>query len=446
MITTNEYPIQKRLALFPNRTVIDPATGALAIGRIDLERLANDHGTPLYLYDQATILNAIDGYRLALDEAYSASAALTYAGKAFLCLAIARFMSTQGLYIDCSSLNELHIARQAGVPRDQIVLHGVNKNRQFIQAGISHANILVVDNLSELALLRDQFERSHQPFPQIWLRWRPGLSVATHSHTQTARTESKFGLSSQEIFDAVRSCLEAGMPLTGLHFHLGSNIRELSPIKQGVIYAVQLLAALRTSTGWTATSLSPGGGLGIAYHENDPLSPTIEEYVRAITSSLVEACHNYALPLPQLQFEPGRSLVGKAGVALYRVGAVKQTGDRKWFLLDGGLADNPRPALYGSRYSALPVKNVQRPSAGTFSLAGPACESSDTLAEDLSLPQLATGELLAVPVSGAYQLSMSSRYNGMLRPAVVWLEEDKASIIQERESPEDLISHDRLPA
>jgi diaminopimelate decarboxylase len=444
-MTSSDYPVSQRLELFPIHTGIDPENNSLTIGGIELARLAADYGTPLYLYDQATILDAIDRYRQTLAQAYPASSGLTYAGKAYLCLAIASWMSGQGLQIDCSSVNELHIAKQAGVPRDQIVQHGVNKSLQDILAGIRQAGILVVDHHSELGLLREQFRQSPYPFPQIWLRWRPGLSVPTHSHTQTALTDSKFGLSSEEIFEAVQACLEDGLPLTGLHFHLGSNFQELAPIEHAIRKAIKLLVALRTATGWTATSLSPGGGLGIAYHENDLPVTTIEAYISAIAISLQETCRNYALPLPHLQLEPGRSLVGRAGVALYRVGALKQTGERRWILLDGGLADNPRPALYGSRYSALPVEGVLRPSAGSFSLGGPACESGDALAEDLPLPELATGELLAVPASGAYQLSMSSRYNGALRPAVLWMDRQKVNLIQERETPDDLTRHDLVP-
>ena len=164
-----------------------------------------------------------------------------------------------------------------------------------------------------------------------------------------------------------------------------------------------------------------------------------------LAACIQECCSNYALPLPHLQLEPGRSLVGRAGVAVYRVGGLKQAAERAWALIDGGLADNPRPALYGSRYTALPVQGVQRPGSGLFSLGGPACESGDTLIEDLALPELFVGDLLAVPASGAYQISMSSRYNGALRPAILWLADRQASLIQERETLEDLIRHDRYP-
>ena len=440
-----KYSIKHRLELFPTSTILDPKRQTLMIGGLDLNELAAEYGTPLYLYDQLTIQEAIQSYRQNLAQVYPASSGLTYAGKAYLCLAIARWMSRQGLQIDCSSANEIYIAQHAGVPRGQILQHGVNKSPQDLQSGLQQAGVLVVDNPEELNQLFAQLKHAPQHTPEIWLRWRPGLNVPAHSHLQTALKGSKFGFSSEEIFAAVKSSLEAGLPLSGLHFHLGSNLHELEALEVGVKQAVNLLAALRTSTGWIAKSLSPGGGLGIAYHEDDLPAPTIKEYVTAIVSSLIEACDDYALPLPHLQLEPGRSLVGRAGVALYRVGGLKQSGDRSWVLVDGGLADNPRPALYGTRYTALPVENVRRPAAGSFWLGGPACESGDILAENLPLPQMTAGEFLAIPASGAYQLSMSSRYNGAQRPAVLWLGDQTASLIQERETLEDIIRHDRLP-
>jgi diaminopimelate decarboxylase len=190
-------------------------------------------------------------------------------------------------------------------------------------------------------------------------------------------------------------------------------------------------------------ALCPGGGWGVAYHEDDLPHPPVEAYVRLIAESIVAGCRQRELPLPHLHLEPGRSLVARAGVALYRVGAVKQTGHRRWVLLDGGMTDNPRPALYGARYSALPVWQPRRPEAGPAWLAGPFCESGDVLIEALPLPQVQPGELVAVPVSGAYHLSMSSNYNGARRPAVLWLEDGAACLIQAREMEKDLIRRDK---
>ncbi len=228
-MANSNYPIDQRLALFPISAAIHSEKNSLQIGGLELGRLAEEYGTPLYIYDQATILDAVQRYRQALDREYPAASGLTYAGKAYLCLAIAHWMSAQGIKIDCSGASELHIVKQAGVPRELTVQHGVNKRRQDILAGIRQAGILVVDHMEELIMLREQFRSGLTTFPEIWLRWRPGLSVETHSHVQTARAESKFGFSSEEIFQAVRLCLESSLPLTGLHFHLGSNMQEFNP-------------------------------------------------------------------------------------------------------------------------------------------------------------------------------------------------------------------------
>jgi diaminopimelate decarboxylase len=182
--------------------------------------------------------------------------------------------------------------------------------------------------------------------------------------------------------------------------------------------------------------------LGVAYHEDELPHPSIEDYVRLVADTLVEGCQNRNLPLPRLQLEPGRSLVARAGVALYKVGAVKHSAGRRWLLIDGGLADNPRPALYGAQYSALPVLDPERAGTGPAWLGGPFCESGDTLIQDILLPEIQAGEVLAVPVSGAYQLSMSSNYNGACRPAVLWISHKRAKLIQRREMPSDLIARD----
>jgi diaminopimelate decarboxylase len=201
--------------------------------------------------------------------------------------------------------------------------------------------------------------------------------------------------------------------------------------------------ALREETGWLPSVLCPGGGWGVPYHEDDLPHPPVQEYVAFVARCVAEGCERRRLPLPQLQLEPGRSLMARAGVSLYRVGATKDSATRHWLLLDGGLADNPRPALYGARYSALPVAEPGREPAGTAWLAGPFCETGDVLIQDLPLPDVQPGELIAVPVSGAYQLSMSSNYNGARKPAVVWLAGGAAHLIQERETIEELMRRDR---
>jgi len=432
----------RRLALFPFSADVDAAASdeRLRVAGCDLGLLADQYGTPLYLYDRATLDAAVAAYRETLHDCYPGDVGLTYAGKAFLCVALAQWTQLHGLWVDCTGLGELHIALAAGVPREHIVVHGVNKTLPDLNAALSHAGTIVVDNLIELKRLAALAELAGAPMPDIWLRFRPGWAVATHEYTRTGQHESKFGMDHDEIMRAVCFCRERRLPVRGLHFHLGSQFQNLEPVGDALRKSFELLDAVRPDEGWT---LCPGGGWAVAYHEDDLPQPSVVSYVRFVAERTRVGCRRHGLPLPRLQLEPGRSLVARAGVAVYRVGTVKEAAGRHWVLLDGGLADNPRPALYGARYSALPIRNPRRPQRVIAWLAGPYCESGDILVEGLPLADVEPGELLAIPVSGAYQLSMSSNYNGARRPAVVWLEEGSARLIQAAETPDDLMRRDR---
>jgi diaminopimelate decarboxylase len=433
----------KRLALFPHTTQIKatPDGEQLTIAGCDLADLADHYGTPLYLYDRATLDAAVATYQRALADFYPGASGLTYAGKAFLCVALAQWTQYHDLWVDCTGVGEIGIAVAAGVRRERILVHGVNKSHSDLSAAISHAGTIVVDNLTELERLVRLAEQARDHFPDLWLRFRPGLAVETHhAFTQTGQADSKFGMDQEEIVQAARVCRQRHLPLKGLHFHQGSHFHDPTPIGFALERSLDLMVAIQAEKDWV---LCAGGGWGVAYHEDDLPQPAIEAYVRFVAENLVAGCQQRGLPWPRLHLEPGRSLVAGAGVALYRVGTVKQTPSRRWLLLDGGMTDNLRPALYGARYSALPVRQPRRPKAGPAWLAGPYCESSDILVEALPLPQIQTGELLAIPASGAYQLSMSSNYNGARRPAVLWLENGAARLIQARETPDDLMRRDR---
>ncbi len=424
-----------RLNLFPDTTTIEH--GSLTIGGCDLTNLADQFCTPLYLYDRATLDNAVDAYQTALAEFYPGVSGLTYAGKAFLCLAIAEWTQQHNMWLDCTGLGEIAIAVAAGVPRERLLAHGVNKSMEDLEAACEHAGVLVVDNLTELQHLVEISR--HRSMPDLWLRFQPGLAVETHAYTQTGHAGSKFGMDALQILQAAQLCREHALTLTGLHFHQGSQFRDPTPLARGIDRALDLVQKIGFGAGWT---LSPGGGWGVAYHEDELPQPDLADYARLVAGTLVRGCKERGLSLPRLHLEPGRGLVARAGVALYRVGAVKQIGDRVWALLDGGMADNPRPALYGSRYSALPVRDPERPAKEPVWFAGPYCESGDVLIEELLFPELREGDLVAVPVSGAYQLSMSSNYNGGRRPAVVWLDHGHVQVIQARELAEDLFRRD----
>jgi diaminopimelate decarboxylase len=437
-------PTHPRLDLFPLTTTISGLGEAtqLTIGGCSLVALAEEYGTPLYLYDQATMDAAAESYRQALARHYPAASGVTYAGKAFLCLAAAQWVQSQGFWLDCTGAGELYIATTAGVARTRILVHGVNKSGQDLAVAATQAGTIVVDNLVELKRLAALRHQQALPLPDLWLRVRPGVAVATHAYRQTGQEDSKFGMNPAEICRAVTLCQEAGLTLTGLHFHQGSHFHDVTPIGPALATVLDTIADVRATTGWEPAVLSPGGGWGVAYAEEELPQPSVEAYVAFIAEQVVAGCQARHLPLPRLQVEPGRSLVARAGVAIYQVGATKQSANRRWVLIDGGLADNPRPALYGARYTALPVRQPERAADQPTWIGGPFCESGDVLIHNLTLPELAEGELLAVPTSGAYHLAMGSNYNGARRPAVVWLHGGEATLIQRRERLDELVLRD----
>jgi diaminopimelate decarboxylase len=449
-----------RLQLFPTSTKIEK--DSLTIAGHNLNSLADLHGTPFYIYDRETMDIAANGYKSALALHYPAYASVTYAGKAFLCKAIAQWTQSHGLWVDCTGEGEIAIAVAGGMPRENILVHGVNKSQADLLSAIQYAGTIVVDNMTELKRIlvimsssvwlgknsaKDLYNNTRDSLvttpPQsdlsIWLRLLPGVAVDTHhAHTQTGQHDSKFGMTSEEIIEATAFCKDYDLPLKGIHFHQGSNFRDASPLKAAIKLGLDIAKEIGFKDDW---HFSPGGGWGVAYHENELPQPAIEEYVRMISESVINGCKTNGLTLPHLHLEPGRSLVARAGVAIYKVGAVKRRGDKVWILTDGGMTDNPRHAMYGARYSCLTVSGPGRERTEKVSIAGPYCESGDVVIEDLSMPKIKGGELIAIPASGAYHLSMSSNYNGSRRPAVLWLEEGSAKVIIQRESVDDLLRH-----
>lgn len=428
----------KRIDLFPITTRI--LQDKLNIAGHDLTTLAEKFGTPLYLYDRATLDKSATDYKTALASTYPAPASVTYAGKAFLSLALAKWTQSHGLTIDCTGEGEIGVAVAAGVPREKILVHGVNKSNVDLKAAIQHAAVIVVDNLNELYRIKSQLSISNYQLPSLWLRLLPGVTVTTHhAHTQTGHHESKFGMTREEILEAAKICKENNLPLKGIHFHQGSNFRDPEPLIPAIEMALDLAKEIGFSGEW---HFCPGGGWGVAYHEDELPNPSIEHYVRGIAEAVIEGCKTRGLDLPHLHLEPGRSIVARAGVAIYRVGAVKKRGHKTWVLTDGGMADNPRFALYGARYSCLPVSSPSTERSGNVSIAGPYCESGDIVIEDLPMPNIKEGDLIAIPVAGAYHLSMSSNYNGARRPAALMLSEGNVKVMLRRETVDDLISRD----
>jgi diaminopimelate decarboxylase len=447
------FLISDRLALFPDSTRI--RNDSLTIAGYNLASLADQYGTPLYIYDRATMDASVAAYQGALKAHYPAASDITYAGKAFLCKAIAQWTQHHHLWLDCTGEGEIAIASAGNVQRENILVHGVNKSIADLESAIQHAGTIVVDNLAELhrinVTLREHSDRRvsykknetlrfAQSDISLWLRLQPGIAVATHhAHTQTGQEDSKFGMTREEIIEAAALCKRNHLPLKGIHFHQGSNFRNPEPLIPAIDLALDLSKQIGFGDEW---HLCPGGGWGVAYHEDELPQPEIEDYVRGVAEAVIEGCKARSLSLPHLHLEPGRSLIARAGVAIYRVGAIKRRGKQTWILTDGGMADNPRHALYGAKYSCLTVAGLGREMSEKVSVAGPYCESGDVIIEDLLMPQVEENELLAIPVSGAYHLSMSSNYNGARRPAVLWLEAGRVKEVVRRETADDLLKRD----
>ena len=429
--------IMDRLALFPDSTRLQ--NDSLFLAGHNLSALAERYGTPLYIYDRATLDASIRTYIDALSAYYPFASHITYAGKAFLCKAIAEWTQTHDLFLDCTGEGEIAIALAGGVPRQNILVHGVNKSTVDIHSALENAGTMVVDNLTELHRVQRRITNNQSLISTIWLRLLPGVAVRTHhAHTQTGQRDSKFGMTRAEILEAAEFCRKYDLPLKGIHFHQGSNFRDPEPLLPAIDMALDLAKEIGFEGEW---HFCPGGGWSVAYHEEELPSPSIEGYVRGIAEAVIDGCRQRRLHLPHLHLEPGRSLIARAGVAMYRVGAVKQRGERTWLLIDGGMADNPRHALYGSKYSCLTVTGVSREKTEKVSIGGPYCESGDVVIEDLLMPKVEEGELIAIPVAGAYHMSMASNYNGARRPAVVWLEEGRERLIVQRETIQDLLKN-----
>lgn len=446
-----------KLSLFPQASTVNTDDHLCLAGHRALD-LARQFGTPLYVYDVETIRERIKSYRQAL-AGYPGSARLTYASKAFLCPALARLMTAEGVGLDVASAGELFIARRGGADPAQMHMHGNNKNRLDLSEAL-HAGVgrIVVDNATELELLT-QLAGERQQSANIWLRITPDVAVETHHrYTVTGSADSKFGFPLREAETVAGHLLEKQRGnrgaevqgadflsppcLCGLHLHLGSHFHDVEPVAEGVERLLDLAVRLRERYGWEMQELCPGGGWGVPYHPSDPPMP-VEPFVGALVAAIVEACRRRNLALPELILEPGRSLVAQAGVALYTVGGRKVIpGVRTYVSIDGGLADNPRPALYQAKYTALLANRANEAATETVAIAGPFCESGDVLIQAVDLPVAVPGDLLAVPVAGAYQLSMGSNYNAALRPAVVFIDGAEVKLVQRRETFEDLVARD----
>lgn len=404
----------------------------LHIAGHDVGALARAWGTPLYLYDGNTVRQQCDTLRAALAAAYPGVAEITYAAKAYFAPRFARKLAAFDVGVDVVSLGELRAAVNAGFAPEKIHLHGNNKSAAELRAALDLGlQAIVVDSLDELAFLEGLAQEAGRR-PRVWLRVTPGLTVDTHTYRQTGHHAVKFGLplaDGQATEALQRAQASPHLELTGLHTHLGSQIHEIAPY----VEAIQRLFALAYAEDFCPAEFSPGGGWHVRYTPDAPTTP-VETWVEAVAEAVQDECARYSYPLPRLVLEPGRWLTARAGVAVYTVGACKVSGDgTRWVAVDGGMADNLRPALYGARYIALLPERMTAAPTDVVNIVGKFCESGDFLIEGAALPPVTRDDLLALPVAGAYQLSMASNYNLAERPTALWLEEGAVEVLQPRE-------------
>ncbi|MET0627701.1 MAG: diaminopimelate decarboxylase [Acidimicrobiia bacterium] len=450
--TTLDLRAPLDLGLLPRRAAVDDA-GRLSIAGVDIAALADAHGTPLYVYDEDELRDRCRAYLDAFGRdaagAADAHAGASYAAKAFLCIAMARLVDEAGLDLDVASGGEAHVAHRAGFPPARMVFHGNNKSELELRLALTlPVGRLVIDGFDELDRV-EALVAEGLPRPRVLLRVTPGVEAHTHEHIATGAEDSKFGFSvanGAARDAAVRAKASDAVDLVGFHCHIGSQIVALDAYARAAEVMATLAADVRDATGTVVEELNLGGGLGVGYTAEDLAGlPSIADFAAVVTDAHAVACADAGLdPAPRLTVEAGRSIAAPAGLTLYRVGTVKAIpGVRTYVAVDGGMSDNPRPITYGARYEAFLPARVTSERRLTATVAGKHCEQGDLLVRDAQLPDdVAVGDVLATPATGAYAHSMASNYNQLPRPAVVFVRDGTARVVVRRETLDDLVSRD----
>lgn len=411
------------LSLFPETATVEH--GELSVGGLPASELAAEFGTPLVVYCERTIVDAARAYREAAPDALP-----LYSLKAFPNVALLRLLAAEGFGADVSTLGELAFARRAGIEGERIVVHGNNKSDEELRAAAeAEVRFVVLDAL-------DEAERAAAAgVRRVLVRVTPGIEADTHEKIRTAQHGSKFGLPPDDALEAAEAARNAGLEVAGVHLHIGSQLLDPRAGLETIDWLKDFAARE-----WVPAVVDLGGGLGIRYVDGER-PPEIREFVATLLARLADG---WPGELPQVILEPGRSLVGQAGLTLYRVGVVKRASDEVTYVaVDGGMSDNPRPQLYGARYSALLANRADEKAVRAYDVCGKHCESGDVLIEGVRLPEPRRGDLLAVPATGAYTLSMGSNYNAVPRPAAVLVSDGHARVIRRRENVDDLLRHEK---
>jgi diaminopimelate decarboxylase len=413
------------LALFPESAALRGTE--LTIGGVTAARLADEHGTPLLVLCEATIRERARALREGVGDGR-----VVFGTKALPNVALLRLLRDEGIGADVASTGELAFARAAGLGGDELVVHGNNKDSRFLREAAALGAPVVLD-ASDEAELADA-----AGVAKVLVRVTLGVDADTHEAIRTGHHGSKFGLPPEQARSVVADALERGLDVLGVHVHVGSQLQDFDAQAETIVRLAAFAARCRDELGWVARVADLGGGFGIRHHPDDDV-PDAALLARSAATTARLAFVEAGLPQPEVWLEPGRCLVGRAGVTLYRVGSVKRLGERTWVAIDGGMSDNPRPQLYDARYTALSAMRADEPADEVASVAGMHCESGDVLIDDVALPRPTRGDLLAVPATGAYTLAMASNYNGVTRPAAVLVRDGSARLIRARETIDDLL-------
>jgi len=422
--------------------------GRLVLGGCDAVWLAEKFGTPVYVMEEDKIRGVCRQFKKAV-SGYAGGAKVLYAGKAFMTEAMCRIVQSEGLGMDVVSGGEIYVAKSAGFDMKNTYLHGNNKTPEDLNMALdSGVGRIVIDSFAEIKLLSG-IAKEHGKVQDVSIRIKPGIEAHTHEYIKTGQTDSKFGfgVTDGQAMEAVKEILaEPGLNLIGLHCHIGSQIFELQPYRDAVKVMLAFLKKVWDETGFLFTETDFGGGYGIHYVKGDrPFEPG--EYMGAMLGEIEGICAKENIPLPVFVVEPGRAIIGEAGTTLYTVGDIKTIpGVRTYVSVDGGMADNPRPALYQAKYTCMLAGRMNEKDTTVVSIAGRTCESGDMLIWDASLPETKAGDILAVFSTGAYHYSMASNYNMLPKLPVVLVKDGKAGLMVRRQTYEDLMRNDEIPS
>lgn len=419
--------------------------GHLTVGGMDTVELAKEYGTPLYIMDEGLIREHCRSFKESMDKYYGGQGLVCYASKAFCCKAMYRIMLEEGLGLDVVSEGELYTALSVGFPPEKLCFHGNNKTDHELSYALENGvGRIIVDNIYELERLNRLAEKTGRT-ANIMYRIKPGIDAHTHNFIMTGQIDSKFGfaLETGEAYEAVKKAIECShINLVGLHCHIGSQIFDIDPFVKAAEVMLTFIAKIKDELGFEVKELNLGGGFGIRYTEEDaPVG--YDKYMEKVSEKVKEVCAEKNIKLPFILIEPGRSIAAPAGITLYTVGGRKEIPNiRTYVSIDGGMGDNPRYALYQSKYDVEVANKANLPKTETVTVAGKCCETGDLIGEGMPIQPVEPGDILAVLATGAYNYSMSSNYNRIPKPPVVMIRDGKSRVVVKRETFEDIVRND----